>query len=207
MEMNQWISLLERELAAPLPGLQAQLIMSPSGRRPVPGDTPLKNSGVLILLFPYRKLLHLVFIKRAEYEGIHSGQVSFPGGMYEKGDRSLQYTALRETLEETGVPVDAARILGRLTPLHIPVSNINVFPFVAVCQERPDFSPDPLEVQYLIETSLDKLMDPVNHKVKIMNISGSTIEVPYFDMGKDHIWGATAMILSEFLEIARKIIC
>jgi 8-oxo-dGTP pyrophosphatase MutT (NUDIX family) len=207
MELNDWISLLEQELTAPLPGPQAQLIMSPSGRRPVPGDTPLKNSGVLILIYPYRELLHLIFIKRAEYNGIHSGQVSFPGGMYETGDRSLQFTALRETFEETGVPVETARIIGQLTPLHIPVSNINVFPYIAVCRERPDFSPDPTEVQYVIETSLDHLLDTGNHKVKIMEIADRKIEVPYYDIGNDHIWGATAMILSEFLEIARRIIC
>ena len=205
MDMNHWISLLEQELAAPLPGPQAQLIMSPSGRRPVPGDIPPKNSGVLILLYPYRELLHLVFIKRAEYIGIHSGQVSFPGGMVEAGDSSLQFTALRETMEETGMPVETARIIGQLSPLHIPVSNINVFPYVAVCRERPAFSPDAKEVQYLIETSLDHLLDTVSHKVKIMNIADSAVEVPYYDIGKDHIWGATAMILSEFLEISRKI--
>lgn len=206
MEMNDWISLLEQELAAPLPGPQAQLIMSPSGRRPVPGDTPFKTGGVLILLYPCRNLLHLIFIRRAEYNGIHSGQVSFPGGMYETGDSSLEFTALRETMEETGMPVETARIIGRLSPLHIPVSNINVFPYVAVCRVRPDFSPDPKEVQYLIETSLDYLLDSGNHKIKTMNIAGSDVEVPYYDLGNDHIWGATAMILSEFLEIARKIL-
>ena len=202
--MDPWIARLEKELALPLPGLQAQLRMSPSGLRPVVAGTPLRNSGVLILLYPNRQQLHLVFIKRSEYEGIHSGQVSFPGGMYEKKDLSFQQTALRETFEETGVPVDSLRMLGQLTMLHIPVSNVNVFPFVAVCRTRPDFRPDYKEVQYLIEAGLDELLDPANQKVKIMNIAGNDFEVPFYDIRNNHIWGATAMILSEFLEIFRR---
>jgi 8-oxo-dGTP pyrophosphatase MutT (NUDIX family) len=203
--MNDWILKLEKELAKPLPGIAAQLRMSPSGRRPLTSNKPLKNSGVLIFLYPWREIVHLVFIKRAEYEGVHSGQVSFPGGMFEKGDNSLQYTALRETMEEIGVPADAAKVLGQLTPLHIPVSNINVFPFVAATNYRPDFSPDPGEVQYLIEVSLEELLNPGKLKNKIMPIAGNEISIPYLDIRGNHIWGATAMILSEFLEIVNRI--
>jgi hypothetical protein len=89
--------------------------------------------------------------------------------------------------------------------LHIPVSNILVFPFVAVSNQRPDFVHDNTEVQYLIETPVDELLKPMNCKSKIMHIQGEAIQVPYFDIQDNHIWGATAMIISEFLEVIRKI--
>jgi 8-oxo-dGTP pyrophosphatase MutT (NUDIX family) len=202
--MNILISRLEEEFSKPLPGEEAQFRMSPSLRRRLVNNQPLKKSGVLILLYPYHDSVHTVFIRRAEYEGVHSGQVSFPGGMFEKGDHSLAHTALREAMEETGMPAEAAKIIGQLTPLHIPVSNINVFPYVAVSVERPDFSHDPSEVQYLIETSMDELLNASNRKVKSMHIAGNEVDVPYFDIQGNHIWGATAMILSEFLEIFRR---
>jgi len=166
-------------------------------------DKPLKKSGVLLLLYPCKEFIYTVFIKRTEYEGIHSGQISFPGGMFEKGDDSLAHTALRETMEETGMLFDEAIIIGKLTPLHIPVSNTEVFPYVAISDKRPAFAHDPAEVQYLIETRIDELLNPVNHKIKTMSIAGNEFEVPYFDIQNNHIWGATAMILSEFLEVVK----
>lgn len=179
--------------------------MSPAVRRFPEAGTPLKKSGVLLLLYPHKGSIYLVFIKRAEYKGIHSGQISFPGGISAVGDISLAHTALREAMEETGMPVRAAKIIGELTPMHIPISNTDVYPFVATCQRRPAFVHDPSEVQYLIETRIDDLLDPENSKTMIMLIVGKEVEVPYFDIQNHHIWGATAMILSEFLEVVRKV--
>src|SRR5512145_1528182 len=93
---RSWIEKLEARLKKPLPGIEAHNRMSPAVRRPVMQDIPLRNSGVLVLLYPVEKTVHTVFIKRAEYEGIHSGQVSFPGGMYSKDDGNTARTALRE---------------------------------------------------------------------------------------------------------------
>jgi 8-oxo-dGTP pyrophosphatase MutT (NUDIX family) len=202
--MNNLFLKLEQEFSKPLPGAEVQHRMSPSLRRQAQNQESVKQGGVLILLYPYRDNLHTVLIKRSEYEGVHSGQVSFPGGMYEKGDDSLAYTALREAKEETGLPPETANIIGQLTPLHIPISNILVFPFVAVSYKRPDFSHDPIEVQYLIETPIDELLNPMNCRTKIMHIQGEAIDVPYYDIQDNHIWGATAMIISEFLEVIRK---
>lgn len=179
--------------------------MSPSVRRLAGSHAPLKKSGVLLLLYPFKGTIYLVLIKRAEYNGVHSGQISFPGGIFEKGDLSLADTALREAMEETGLPAGKARIIGELTPLHIPVSNTDVHPYVAVCHRRPAFAHDPAEVQYLIETSIDDLLDPINRKTKMMLIAGKEVEVPYYDIQDNHIWGATAMIMSEFLEIVKKV--
>ncbi len=201
--MNNLFLRLEEEFSKPLPGAEAQRRMSPSLRRQVQNQESVKQGSVLILLYPYRDNLYTVLIKRAEYEGIHSGQVSFPGGMYEKGDHSLAYTAMREAMEETGMSPVTVTVIGQLTPLHIPVSNILVYPFAAVSHRRPDFLHDPSEVQYLIETPISELLNPQNCKTKIMHILGEAIEVPYFDIQDNHIWGATAMIISEFLEVIR----
>jgi 8-oxo-dGTP pyrophosphatase MutT (NUDIX family) len=198
---ENWKEQLASELKKPLPGINAQLRMSPAMRRPVSVEYPLKNAGVLILLYPYAGKVCTVFIKRTEYEGVHSGQVSLPGGMYKEEDGSLMKTALREAYEETGMDISSVDIIGQLTPLHIPVSNVNVHAFVGVTDNRPAFIHDPAEVQYLIEESLDEILNEVNHKTKSMNLFGNEVAVPYFDIRGNHIWGATAMIISEFSEI------
>jgi len=195
---------LASELRKPLPGVEAQLRMSPSVKRPVSAEYPLKNAGVLILLYPFMGRIYTIFIKRTEYEGVHSGQVSLPGGMFEEDDGSIVNTALREANEETGIDRLAVTIIGKLTPLHIPVSNVNVHAFVGVVENRPEFHHDPAEVQYLIEESLDELLNEVHHKTKAMTLFGNEVIVPYFDIQDNHIWGATAMIISEFAEVARR---
>jgi len=160
---------------------------------------------VLVLLYPHEGNIFTVFIRRTEYDGVHSGQVSFPGGIYKESDVTLVRTALREAMEETGLLVNEVKIIGPLTPLHIPVSNITVSPYIAVSLERPAFNHDPTEVQYLIETRIDDLLNPENQKNKRMLIAGNGVEVPYYDIQNNHIWGATAMILSEFLEIIKRV--
>ena len=202
---KDWKEKLVVEFKKPLPGVDAQLRMSPEVRRPVSIEYPLKNAGVLILLYPHNDRIYTVFIKRTEYEGVHSGQVSLPGGMFKEEDGSLMETALREANEETGVDIFSITIIGKLTPLHIPVSNVNVYAFVGVSDSRPDFIHDPAEVQYLIEESLDELLSEVNHKTKTMTLFGNEVIVPYFDIAGNHIWGATAMIISEFSEIVKRV--
>jgi 8-oxo-dGTP pyrophosphatase MutT (NUDIX family) len=203
--MNRWVTKLTDELARPLPGVEAQLRLSPPGRIPVKNEKPGKKSAVLVVLYGLKEKIGTVFIKRTEYLGVHSGQVSLPGGMYKLSDGSLRNTALRETREETGIPEDHISIIGALTSLHIPVSGITVFPFVGYCGERPVLTPDPFEVKYIIEANLDELLNPSNHKHKTMQIGDNEIDIPYFDIRGDHIWGATAMIISEFLEVVKSI--
>jgi 8-oxo-dGTP pyrophosphatase MutT (NUDIX family) len=114
-------------------------------------------------------------------------------------------TALREANEETGMDISSVTIIGQLTPLHIPVSNVNVHAFVGVTDSQPEFVHDPAEVQYLIEESLDELLSEVNLKTKTMTLFGNEVIVPYFDIKDNHIWGATAMIISEFSEIVKNV--
>jgi 8-oxo-dGTP pyrophosphatase MutT (NUDIX family) len=201
MDAEAWIARLEKALSAPLPGPAAWQKMAPSQRRTVSVHLPKKSGGVLMLLYPHHGRLHCVFMRRAEYDGVHSGQVSFPGGMKEEHDASMTDTALREAQEEIGIDPARVRVLGVLTPLHIPVSNIVVYPTVGYVPERPVFRIDPEEVQYLIEESLDTLADAAILKSEKMVIQDKEMDVPYFDVQGHHIWGATAMILSEFLEV------
>jgi 8-oxo-dGTP pyrophosphatase MutT (NUDIX family) len=188
-------------LASGLPGAEAQNGMSPEFRGSYEHEREPVQAAVLVLMYPVGEEIFLVFIKRNDDGGPHSAQVSFPGGAREPGDPTLEDTAIRETREELGI-TGPLPVLGRLTPLHIPISNFLVTPFVCLMDRRPDFRPDPTEVQYVIETSLSHLLDPVSVKWDTWQHHSRTIRAPYFSVGKDRIWGATAMILGEFLQLA-----
>jgi 8-oxo-dGTP pyrophosphatase MutT (NUDIX family) len=202
--MKNWHALLQAELSGTLPGIEIQLKMAPPIRRMAVNAKSVRNSSVMVLVYPYQGFLNTVFIKRIEYKGVHSGQISFPGGMCEPGDHSPVYTALRETFEEIGIPPSAVSVIGQLTPLHIPVSNVNVYPVVGTTEDQPVFMPNQAEVKYLIETPLEDLIDPLNCKAKLMQVHDHMIKVPYYDIRDNHIWGATAMIVSEFLDVVKK---
>jgi 8-oxo-dGTP pyrophosphatase MutT (NUDIX family) len=186
-----------------LPGEKAQLQMAPAFRGSFPDQGEPVPAAVLILLYPVEEEMHLVLIKRNVYKGPHSGQVSFPGGAWEAGELSLEHTAIRETREEIGIQGDV-EILGALTPLHIPVSNFLVSPFVAWIDQHPVFHPDPSEVQYVIEVSLRQLLDPEALDSEILYHRGRPMKTPFYRVGREKVWGATAMILSEFLQLASR---
>jgi len=195
---------LRRALGEPLPGEPAHRIMAPDFRGEINYSRDPLHAGVMILVYPAEHNTNLAFIKRNTYNGPHSGQVSFPGGAWEAGDDSLKQTALRETREELGI-TEEIEILGSLSQLHIPVSNFMVTPFAGWMDERPDFRPDPTEVQYVIEASLSELLDPANVRSEKWEKHDRTIVAPYYRVGNDKIWGATAMMLSEFLQVAARL--
>ncbi len=184
-----------------MPGVASQIKMIPVARSPLNLNLQFQKGGVLILLYPYNNEPHVVFMKRVIDNTPHSGQISFPGGRYEQSDKTLQKTALRETEEELGIPVSEIEIIGCLTPVKIQVSNTEVSPFVGVAYNKPDFIPNQQEVDYLIEVNLKDLQNPANVAKKVEVIRGIEIEIPYYNIHGNHIWGATAMILSEFLDI------
>ncbi len=202
--MDRQIIRLKEELAKPLPGEAFHAVMSPSVRRTAQVNYPQRNSSVLLLLYKVNNIWRTVFMKRQHDGGPHSGQISFPGGRTETGDQSLIHTALREAYEETGVVPEMVEVLGTLTPLHIPVSNNTVLPVAGYTAVTPVFKTDPAEVDYLIEADLSQLLDPHIIKKKITVINSVKVTVPYYEIENHHIWGATAMILSEFLEILRR---
>ena len=210
MEFNDLMSRLERRLELPLPGRNAQLKMSSLKRiRELMRFTPAmdaKQSSVLVLLYPYEENIWMVLMQRPEYKGVHSGQISLPGGKSEETDESLVFTALREAQEEIGIDPGQVRILGQLTELYIPPSNFMVTPVVGYYPGRPEFSADPKEVAGIIEIRLDDLLDERNRKMSAMKLAiGITLKVPSYHITGNVIWGATAMILSEFREITQEI--
>lgn len=204
------IKTLQQRLQEELPGRDAQLKMAFKGRNkvdiyPIPENA--RHSAVLILLFPKDDGIYLPLIQRPVYQGVHSGQIAFPGGKREEEDLSLEHTALRETLEEIGVNVKEEQILGKLTDLYIPPSNMLVLPVVAYSETPPEYLLDEKEVVKVLEPSLDQLRAPetINHKdIAIRN--GMKINTPYFDVEGHTVWGATAMMISEFLVLSEGII-
>lgn len=204
MDFTKSIENIKQELQKPLPGKEHQFLMAPDIRRFPKNEMAEKKAAVMICLFEGKNDLQIAFIKRTEYDGPHSGQISFPGGIFKQDDSDLLYTAFRETEEEIGISRDHASVLGALSPLHIPVSNIIVHPFVSYYQHEPVFQIDEKEVSYMIIANLKSFFDPGNRKKEKWNFSGQDINVPFFQLDGNKIWGATAMILSEFISVAVK---
>ncbi len=207
MVFTEFINKLTHELALPLPGMQVQLRMTSNRRlremiefRKL--DQAVKSS-VLILLYPGKESAQpsFVVILRPTYEGIHSGQISLPGGRIELTDEDLMQTALRETREEIGMDPAEVTIIGQLTELYIPPSNYLVQPFVGFTRGSPVFNPQPNEVEKIIEIPVRHLLDENNLVQKEISIGGVHFSAPSFDIDGTTIWGATAMILNEFKEI------
>ena len=198
---------LEKVLCGKLPSVFAQQKMSPTLRfigKGFPEDSTMAiKSAVLILLFPEGNSLGTVFIERNKYPGAHSGQISFPGGKHEREDNSLMDTAIREAKEEIGIDPEEIRIIGSLTKLFVPVSNFLIYPYIGLIDKKPVFIPEPKEVNSIIEIGINSLFDPANKKSKLIKKNDFSILAPYYDAKGHHIWGATAMILSEFYEILK----
>jgi len=192
---------IRKRLKESLPGFEYQERMSPKPRKYLDEKFPLKKAAVLILLFPLDEIIHIAFIKRSVYDGPHSGQISFPGGMFEEGDQDLSNTALRETMEEIGINPKEIHLLGNLSTLQIPVSQFEVSPYVAYTKYTPRFVLDPKEVQEIILIPLHKLADKsiISNEIRILGNIRYTI--PFYKINENKIWGATSMILSEFLKI------
>ncbi len=208
---QQFPRLLGEELKKPLPGEDAQYIMAPSYRphltRPEIMAYNPRLGGVLLLLYVKDGEFNIVFTKRREYNGVHSAQMSFPGGKKEERDVDLTQTALRETFEEVGVPPEKIEILGRLTELFIPPSNFLITPSVGFAAGIDVFLPQQTEVAEIVEIPVSFFLDEssVNPKTQITLPGNHTVEVPAFIFNGHVIWGATAIVLSEFVAILKRL--
>jgi len=191
-----------------LPGLKAQVKMVPVNRlkelRSKTFTDPPKKSAVLILFYPDDGKIKFIMIKRPHDNSVHSGQIAFPGGSFEPEDKTLSQTALREANEEVHVNPRNVVILGQLSNIHINPSNFDVTPFVGYSLSRPDLHGNN-EVDRILEISLSELFDPdtITRKV-IQNSKGMKFEVPCFLIQDEIIWGASALMLAEMMEVIRE---
>ena len=167
-----------------------------------PGFNPqrIRHAAGLLLLFPIVDRAHIVLTVRAGTLGRHRGQVSLPGGGLEPGE-TIEQAALREAHEEIGLPLDHVHVLGALTPLDIPVSGFRLHPIVAVSGARAALTPSDGEVARILEVDLDELLAPERLVSIERQRDGRTIIVPAFHAAGEEIWGATAMVLAEFLTL------
>lgn len=203
MNFDKLENTLKSKLKKDLPGFKAQNKMLATGREKLSNlfkKGVVKKSAVLILLYKKNEEIYIVFIKRAEDGGSHSGQIAFPGGKIEDKDKSTEEAALRETEEEIGISKKNIHVLGKLTPLFIPVSNYDVQPIVGFLQTVPNFIRNKDEVAEIYSVNLNEI---INAKIvnKTFKVRGTEIFAPFYIIGNIEIWGATAMMLSEFIEI------
>jgi 8-oxo-dGTP pyrophosphatase MutT (NUDIX family) len=203
---DSFIEKVKSRFIHPLPGRAAQTKMAPPIAREFTPDSDARIACVLALLYPKNDDWSIVLIERMSSKNKndrHSGQISFPGGGYEDSDNSLAKTALREAEEEIGVFSKDISIIGQLSDMYIPVSNFLVHPFVAYMDYPPNFIPQPSEVKDILEIPIPKLLDPSTIQFTDLKISeGFTLnKVPYYSLNGHIVWGATAMMLSEFLEV------
>ncbi len=203
--MIETIQKIEQRMQAPLPGREAQLRMAHATRRHyVEAPTVARQAAVLLTLFPKNGEWNIVLIERnANDRDQHGGQISFPGGKAEPSDGTMLKTALREAEEEVGIAQQQVKILGGLTELYIPVSNFQVHPFLGYLDAAPTYKVQIEEVNEVLEVPLSHFSKqgtslvtdiPINPQITLKN-------VPYFDLHGRILWGATAMMLNELLEL------
>jgi 8-oxo-dGTP pyrophosphatase MutT (NUDIX family) len=206
MDFDFAIELLQNGLKKPLPGQYAQKSMSPLPIDPKRFDFNFsedpKKGAVLILIYPEGKNAFFPLIKRPTYPGVHSGQIAFPGGKMEPEDENLAFTAIREAWEEVGILPEDVKLLGSISDLFVPASNFLVSPIIGYSEKKPQFIPERKEVDRIIETPLDLLLRLETRKHRVLEVGGRVkLNAPYFDIENEIVWGATAMILGEFLQI------
>lgn len=197
---------IKSRLNRPLPGESAHLRMASSSRliANARANAGTRESAVLILMYPKSDRIHIPLILRPVYNGVHSGQMAFPGGRYETFDKTLIRTALREAQEEIGLRLNDVEILGELTQVYIPPSNMIVQPVVASIPYPPEFFPDAREVADIVEVTLNEITDPSIISTTEMDVRGLRFSTPFYQIKNQKVWGATAMMISELIDVIQK---
>lgn len=208
MPIADFIPLLQKRLQSPLPGLNAQMLMAPPIRGKVlevPDNA--RRSAVMLLLYPHLDKWWIPFIRRAEDGRVHGGQVSLPGGRKDQEDPDFTFTALRETHEEIGIAPEHINVVGDLTEIYIPPSNSLVYPRIGLAQSRPDFLPNPSEVQDVIEVEITQFLDESLRDIHEVDVfGGNFIKAPGYTVNNQHlIWGGTAMMVAEFAHLVSEL--
>ncbi len=197
-------SKLEHALSQPLPGRAAQNIMAPTGRNLTPFEHRY-SAAVLVALYQQGNQWRFPLIKRVEDGFAHSGQIGFPGGRIEADETPVE-TALREAEEEIGLKPALVRLIGQLSQLPIPVSKFLVYPVVGIIAGQPEWKINRSEVDSVFTVAIEDILEPENVKYDTWQLSIGTIQGLFFHLYGHKVWGATAMILSEFKAIVEDIL-
>ena len=162
----------------------------------------MKTAAVLIGFFEKGNNWYFPLIKRPMHEKNHPGQIALPGGARENNE-TLEETALREAFEEVGIIPNNVEIIGKLTPLPVPVSNYLIYPFVGIINKEPEWKINKDEVAELIILKLDDLIEADNGYSENWDLRGNKVKVPVFKLSDKTIWGATATVLCEMLDLIK----
>jgi 8-oxo-dGTP pyrophosphatase MutT (NUDIX family) len=198
---------IRKELQLNLPGkkLHRQLMATHYPPFKTQRTKTILAAVALVIYSPQKFSYATVLIRRTKDKSYHSGQISFPGGKADQKDSSLLYTAIRETREEIGIELREQECLGTLTPIDIRVSGFKVTPFLFFYNEPIDTKVNKEEVDYLIHCDLSSLLVENNIKTTRFMLRNHLIHTPYIDVEGEMVWGATLMILEEFVEILKRI--
>jgi len=172
-------------------------------RGPAPHDR--RQAAVMAAIYRDASCWKLAMTLRPQSLAAHPNQVCFPGGEMDPGETPRQ-TALREFEEELGAAAGAATILGQLSPVYVYVSNFQVTPFVAYFPQRPTFLPNPMEVAEVVEPSLDMLLDQLNYGRRKIVRGPLRFAAPCVQCGTQQVWGATAIMLAEFVDCLKVVV-
>jgi 8-oxo-dGTP pyrophosphatase MutT (NUDIX family) len=179
--------------------LKGRLQSTPPKPLILPG-LELREASVLIPLFSRAGDPYVLFTKRTESLRNHAGQISFPGGARDESDPTPLHAALRETHEELGIPPEAVEVLGLLDEIPT-ITQFRVLPFVGVIPPHFDYVANPAEIEEIIEVPISHLLKPEIHRMQRQEVLGREREIYFYDYGKHVIWGATARILRNLLQI------
>ncbi len=207
MDNSTFRERIRLKLLEALPGEVSHQKMSPLNR-PITSEalksiTDYRESAVAIVLFESNDCMECVLTQRPEYDGTHSGQISFPGGKKEDSDEHLEATARRECEEEIGVQLTLEHLIGALSPVYIPVSRFLVLPYLYFLPSTPIFLPDAHEVAEIFTFPLfDLKNEQLISTMDLKQTNGDVYRnVPYFNLNNKKVWGATALMLSEMKDI------
>jgi 8-oxo-dGTP pyrophosphatase MutT (NUDIX family) len=206
MELNKLSQKLQNSLESNLPGKNEQYRMLVKAEQPYTFDNTEEDaiqSAVLLLIYEENGNICFMLTERTQTVEHHRGQISLPGGAQEP-DENLSDTALRETEEELGILVDNIKILGALTPLFVSITGFMIYPFIGVTTVPLNVIPEPSEVAAVFSVNMNDLINDTNMKTESRILRGYDVDIPYFSLSGHKVWGATAMILSEFKAILKE---
>ncbi len=208
MNPHPFCSFLKEKTIDQLPGRNAQMKMSPVPLDPAfvlprePSDTAHPSSVLIPLFTGEDNLLRVVLTLRTNHIR-HAGQISFPGGRCDPGE-SLLETALRETKEEVGIESEDISIACSITPLYLYRTDNQITPYVGFLSKPPLLKPNPEEVEEAFSVALDDLLSDKHLERKEWHFNHASFDVPYWNIHRVPLWGATAMMMCELTELYRE---